>query len=219
MMGNLEENKRYLSYSLKHFLAVAIPRAFGLSLLSRPLLEILFTSEIAEQGYFRDKLGNDKWNEVLFITNVNATRVNSYDGDSLLQLIDKGLSNGQMISKVVAGGAYSSAVNLFGMLKRDAVLIAPVSKDANAFGDYDSQSKFIIDESGVTHPAGHRTIMSYHDQKKDTHLYHFKKSDCCECSLKTKCTKMNHRTITIVDIILFLKRLIDTVNLRILSMI
>ena len=50
--GNLEETKRYLSYSLKYFLAVAIPSAFGLSLLSRPLLEILSTPEIAEQGYF-----------------------------------------------------------------------------------------------------------------------------------------------------------------------
>jgi len=50
--GNLEETKRYLSYSLKYFLAVAIPGAFGLSLLSRPLLEILSTPEIAEQGYF-----------------------------------------------------------------------------------------------------------------------------------------------------------------------
>lgn len=50
--NNLEEVKRYLSYSLKYFLAVAIPGAFGLSLLSRPLLEILSTPEIAEQGYF-----------------------------------------------------------------------------------------------------------------------------------------------------------------------
>ncbi|ATU08248.1 flippase [Methanohalophilus portucalensis] len=50
--NNLEEVKRYLSYSLKYFLAIAIPAAFGLSLLSRQLLEILSTPEIAEQGYF-----------------------------------------------------------------------------------------------------------------------------------------------------------------------
>ncbi len=49
--NNLEEVKRYLSYSLKYFLAIAIPAAFGLSLLSRQLLEILSTPEIAEQGY------------------------------------------------------------------------------------------------------------------------------------------------------------------------
>lgn len=140
---------------------------------------------------------NSTMSEDGFITNINATRGNRYDGDSLLPLIDKGLSNGQMIGKVVADGAYGSAANRFGMLKKDAVLIAPVSKDANTSGDYYPQSKFIIDESGVTCPAGHRTMISYHDKKKDTHLYHFKKSDCCECSLRTKCTKMDHRTITV----------------------
>jgi O-antigen/teichoic acid export membrane protein len=50
--GNIEEVKKYLSYSLKFFLAVAIPATFGLSILSRQLLEILSTPEIAEQGYF-----------------------------------------------------------------------------------------------------------------------------------------------------------------------
>jgi O-antigen/teichoic acid export membrane protein len=50
--NNMEEVKMYLSYSLKYFLAIGIPAAFGVSLLSRPLLEILSTPEIAEQGYF-----------------------------------------------------------------------------------------------------------------------------------------------------------------------
>ncbi|UGV40307.1 oligosaccharide flippase family protein [Methanococcoides orientis] len=49
--GNLDEVKKYLSYSLKYFLAVAIPGVFGLSLLSKELLEILSTPEIAEHSY------------------------------------------------------------------------------------------------------------------------------------------------------------------------
>lgn len=50
--NNIDEVKRYMSYSLKYFMAVAIPAVFGLSLLSRKILVILSTPEIAEQGYF-----------------------------------------------------------------------------------------------------------------------------------------------------------------------
>ncbi|WOX56756.1 oligosaccharide flippase family protein [Methanoculleus receptaculi] len=49
--GNLNDVKTILSYSMKYFLALAIPSVVGLSLLSRPLLTILSTPEIAEQGY------------------------------------------------------------------------------------------------------------------------------------------------------------------------
>ncbi len=40
-----------LARSLKYYLAIAIPAAFGLSLLSRPVLSVLSTQEIASQGY------------------------------------------------------------------------------------------------------------------------------------------------------------------------
>jgi len=49
--GNFKDVKTVLSYSMKYFLALAIPSAVGLSLLSKPLLTILSTPEIAEQGY------------------------------------------------------------------------------------------------------------------------------------------------------------------------
>lgn len=49
--GNLNQVRLMLSYSLKYFLAIAIPSAFGLSLLSRPILEVLSTSDIAAKGY------------------------------------------------------------------------------------------------------------------------------------------------------------------------
>ena len=49
--GNLKDVKTVLSYSMKYFLALAIPSVVGLSLLSKPLLTILSTPEIAEQGY------------------------------------------------------------------------------------------------------------------------------------------------------------------------
>ena len=49
--GKLNDVKNILSYSMKYFLALTIPSAVGLSLLSKPLLTILSTPDIAEQGY------------------------------------------------------------------------------------------------------------------------------------------------------------------------
>jgi O-antigen/teichoic acid export membrane protein len=49
--NNMNEVKTVLRYSLKYFLLLAIPATFGLSLLSKPILTILSTPEIASQGY------------------------------------------------------------------------------------------------------------------------------------------------------------------------
>ncbi|MBT9147866.1 MAG: hypothetical protein DDT32_01632 [Syntrophomonadaceae bacterium] len=49
--NNIDAVKTVLRYSLKYFLVLAIPATFGLSLLSKPLLTILSTPEIASQGY------------------------------------------------------------------------------------------------------------------------------------------------------------------------
>ena len=49
--NNMNEVKTVLSYSLKYFLAIAIPSALGLSLLSKQILTILSTPEIASEGY------------------------------------------------------------------------------------------------------------------------------------------------------------------------
>ncbi|MDD5145046.1 MAG: oligosaccharide flippase family protein [Candidatus Pacebacteria bacterium] len=49
--NNVEEVKKYLRYSLKYFLALAIPIVFGLSILSKKLLIVFSTGEIAENSY------------------------------------------------------------------------------------------------------------------------------------------------------------------------
>ena len=49
--NNMASVKMVLKYSLKYFLLIAIPSAFGLSLLSKPILVILSTPDIALQGY------------------------------------------------------------------------------------------------------------------------------------------------------------------------
>jgi O-antigen/teichoic acid export membrane protein len=43
--------KIILTYSFKYFMIIAIPATFGLSILSKPLLTVLSTPEIAEKGY------------------------------------------------------------------------------------------------------------------------------------------------------------------------
>ena len=47
-----KEVKKYIFYSLKYFLVAAIPSAVGISLLSKPLLSVLSTQEIASKAYF-----------------------------------------------------------------------------------------------------------------------------------------------------------------------
>ena len=49
--GNILEVEKVLSYSLKYFLAIAVPSIFGLSLLSRPILQIMSTPEIASESF------------------------------------------------------------------------------------------------------------------------------------------------------------------------
>jgi O-antigen/teichoic acid export membrane protein len=43
--GNLSETRKYLKYSLKYFMLIAIPSAFGLSVLAKPILSALTTIE------------------------------------------------------------------------------------------------------------------------------------------------------------------------------
>lgn len=42
---NLSETRNYLNYSVKYFMMIAIPAAFGLSILAKPVLQILTTPE------------------------------------------------------------------------------------------------------------------------------------------------------------------------------
>lgn len=49
--GKIDELKILLTYSLKYFLAVAIPFVFGVSILSEPILRIFSTPEMASQNY------------------------------------------------------------------------------------------------------------------------------------------------------------------------
>lgn len=49
--GNLKQVNVFLKYSMKYFLIITIPAAIWLSILSKPLLMIISTPEIASNGY------------------------------------------------------------------------------------------------------------------------------------------------------------------------
>ena len=49
--NKMDEVKKFIKYSMKYFLLIAIPSAFGLSILSKPILMILTTQSIALNGY------------------------------------------------------------------------------------------------------------------------------------------------------------------------
>ena len=49
--NEIEDVRAILGFSLKFFLALGIPAAFGLSMLSQPILNVLSTPEIASHGY------------------------------------------------------------------------------------------------------------------------------------------------------------------------
>ena len=50
--GRMDEVKTHLTYSLKYFLALAIPFVFGATLLGEQVLSMFSTSEIATQGHY-----------------------------------------------------------------------------------------------------------------------------------------------------------------------
>ncbi|MEL7668954.1 oligosaccharide flippase family protein [Methanobacterium sp.] len=49
--NRIDEVRKHLDYSIKYFLLIAIPAVFGLSILSKPLLNVLTTQAIAQNGY------------------------------------------------------------------------------------------------------------------------------------------------------------------------
>ena len=49
--NNIDKVRTFIKYSIKYFLLIAIPAAFGLSILSKTILMVLTTPDIALNGY------------------------------------------------------------------------------------------------------------------------------------------------------------------------
>jgi len=105
---------------------------------------------------------------------MKITPGNTYDGDILLPLVDEKTANGFKPEKVAGDTHYGSAENRFQMLQRGITLVAPLKEDSNPAGLF-SQQKFNLDETGISCPAGNRTMISNFSEKEWTKTFYFKK--------------------------------------------
>lgn len=132
-----------------------------------------------------------------FVTNINGTSGNTYDGDILVPLVDEKTENSSKPPKIAGDAHYGSAENRYQMSLRGITIVAPIKEDFNPTGLL-PQEKFVLDKTGVVCPAGNRTMISNHNEKNGTTTFYFKKEVCQQCALKNQCTKQDGRTITIV---------------------
>ena len=131
-----------------------------------------------------------------FVTNIIGTAGNTYDGNILVPLVDEKTENSSKPPKIAGDTHYGSAENRYQMSLRGITIVAPIKEDFNPTGLL-SQEKFILDKTGVTCPAGNRTMISNYNEKEETTIFYFKEEICTQCSLKNQCTKQEGRTITI----------------------
>jgi IS5 family transposase len=140
--------------------------------------------------------GNTMKSDDGFVTNITGTRGNTYDGNILVPLVDEKMENSSKPPKIAGDTHYGSAENRYQMSLRGITIVAPLKEDFNPTGLL-PQEKFVLDKTGVTCPAGNRTLISNHNEKDGTTTFYFKKEICRECILKDQCTKQEKRTITI----------------------
>lgn len=86
--------------------------------------------------------------------------------------------------------------NIYEIHLRGITVVAPLTDDFNPTWLF-PQTKFCFDNSGVTCPAGNRTMISNYNKKTGNITYFFKKDICQQCILKEQCTKQERRTVTI----------------------
>ena len=72
--------------------------------------------------------------------------------------------------------------------------MAPLKEDFNPTGLF-PQKEFNLDETGISCPAGNRTMISNFNEKEGTTTFYFKKEICGQCDLKKKCTKQERVVI------------------------
>lgn len=132
-----------------------------------------------------------------FVTNINATSGNGYDGDVLVPIVDEKIANSSKPKKIVGDGHYGSGDNRHEMsVVRGITLVAPIKEDFNPTGLF-TQKKFIIEETGVTCPAGSRTMIFNYNEESGKKTFFFKKKVCKNCVLRKQCTTQDRRTIAI----------------------
>ena len=131
-----------------------------------------------------------------FVTNILGSPGNTYDGNYLLPVVDEKCEKSSKPEKVCGDTHYGSEENRYQMGLRGIKIVAPFRQDSKT-NDPFSQDMFTIAKTGVTCPAGCRTIISNTNEKTGMITFYFKKEFCQHCVLKEACTKQERRTITI----------------------
>jgi hypothetical protein len=131
-----------------------------------------------------------------FVTNIRVTPGNTYDGNHLLPVVDEKCENSSKPEKVSGDTHYGSEENRYQMALRGITIVAPFRQDCSPNGLF-SQDMFTIERTGVTCPAGCRTMISNTNERTGAVIFYFKKDVCQHCVLKEACTKQEGRTITI----------------------
>lgn len=160
------------------------------------------------QGY-KDHIMIDEGSEI--ITAVKVTPANEEDGNQFIELIEQFQdSHGVLPAEIVADKGYWSGKNL--RFLHEENITGHISRaktrqnTTNFFGPEDFQ--FNPDKMEVTCPNG-VTTNKYVDQTKQHGGYYFsfKKSQCKDCLLRSKCTSSRSKRLVFISVYYFdLKR-------------
>lgn len=143
-------------------------------------------------GYKANMMASDDG----FVTNIVGSPGNTYDGNYLLPVVDEKCENSSKPEKVCGDSHYGSEENRYRMGLRGITIVAPFRQTCNS-NDPFSQDMFTIAKTGVTCPAGCRTMISNTNEKTGMKTFYFTKEVCQHCTLMGACTKQDRRTITI----------------------
>jgi len=139
--------------------------------------------------------------ESRFITNISATRGNTYDGDATINLISEQKRNHDLSPvKLIGDGAYGSGLNRHLVADYGIQLVAPV-QERNHVMDIYPKRMFKYDETKntITCPMGQESYKTTYNQKRCDTSYYFPKQVCEACQSQDKCTTsmLGQRIITI----------------------
>ena len=128
--------------------------------------------------------------ESRYITNISATKGNTYDGDETIYLVAQQKSdNGLSPEKLVGDGAYGSGLNRHRAKGYGTQIIAPIPVKNPVKGIYPkSMFKYDEDRMVVICPQGVESYKSIYSRNRGDTTYYFPMQVCEACNRQEKCT-------------------------------
>lgn len=128
--------------------------------------------------------------ESRFITNISATRGNTYDGDETIHLISAQKRDHDLSpEKLIGDGAYGSGANRHIVAEYGTKMIAPIAEKCPVQDIYPKRMfKYDDEKKTVTCPQGVTSYKSTYNQKRCNTSYYFPMQVCEACECQGKCT-------------------------------